>query len=167
MKKLIRIALGLIVAQLASSAWAGQGSFWETEPGSKLELQMSSFTYHYTYDEAHRNVLMVGVERERANGKLDGIAAFSNSFGQPCLYLFPWGNVWHGVAGVDALSVKWTAGLLYGYVEPYENKVPMNYNGFSPGAVLSVAYEFTPGWSAQINMLGTAALMFQLNVTLK
>jgi hypothetical protein len=52
-------------------------------------------------------------------------------------------------------------------VEPYENKVPYNHNGFSPGAIVALAYEFKPGWSAQIDLLGTAAMMFQLNMQIK
>ena len=110
---------------------------------------------------------MVGVEREFTSGKLDGLTAFSNSFGQPCVYVYPWGGVWHGVAGVEELSVKWTAGVLYGYKPPYDNKVPWNNGGFSPAAIVGVAYRLTPDWSAQVNMLGTAALMFQLNMRIR
>jgi hypothetical protein len=163
MKKLIRSAIALIVAQLASGVGASPGDWLDDGQGSKLQLQMSSFTYHYTYDEAHRNVLMVGLERERTNAKLDGVALFSNSFGQPCVYWYPWGAVRRDIMGIHALSFKWTAGVLYGYVAPYENKVPLNYKGISPGAIVALAYQFTPSWSAQVNMLGTAALMFQLN----
>lgn len=75
--------------------------------------------------------------------------------------------MYHGIYGIQSLSFKWTAGLLYGYKEPYENKVPLNYNGFSPGAIIALEYEFKPGWSAQVDMLGTAGLMFQLNMPFK
>jgi len=167
MKKLIVIAIGLIVAQFTSGAWASPEEWFELGQGDKLQLQMSPYTRHRTYDDNHKSVYMIGLERERANGKLDGLNLFTNSFGQPSLYLYPWGGTWHDLWGVDALSFKWTAGLLYGYVEPYENKVPLNYNGFSPAAIIAFSYEFTPGWSAQVNVLGTAALMFQLNMELK
>jgi hypothetical protein len=163
MKKLIRITIGLIVAQLASFAFASPGDWWDDGQDSKLQLQMSTLTYHYTYDEAHRNVLMAGLERERAQGQIDGITVFSNSFGQTCLYLYPWGGITHKVAGVNALSFKWTAGMLYGYVDPYEDKVPLNYKGFSPAAIVALAYQFTPNWSGQVTVLGNAALMFQIN----
>lgn len=164
MKKLIRFPLALIVAQLASVAWAQTESTWLTEPGMRLEWQMSPFTYHYSFSDEHKPVFMVGLEREHANGKLDGVTYFSNSFGQDCVYIYPWGGVYKSIYGIDHLSFKWTAGLLYGYKAPYENKVPLNFNGYSPGAVIALAYEFKPGWSAQINALGTAALMFQLNM---
>jgi len=163
MKKLIRLTVGLIVAQLASGVYASQynGLFENT---SKLHWQLSPYTYHYTYDEEHKNVLMLGLEREQANGKLDGFTAFSNSFGQPCVYVYPWGGAWHGIGGMDALSFKWTAGVLFGYKPPYDKKLPLNYSGYSPVAIMGLAYEFAPGWSVQADMLGNAALMFQLSV---
>ena len=167
MKKLIPLLAGLIVAQIAIGAEARQADGPEASQNVKLHLQLSAYTHHYTYDDEHRNVLMMGLEREYASGKLDGLTAFSNSFGQPCVYVYPWGGVWHGVAGVEDLSVKWTAGVLYGYKPPYDNKVPLNQGGFSPAAILGVAYQFAPGWSAQVNMLGTAALMFQLNMAIR
>jgi hypothetical protein len=167
MKKLIRFLLALIVAQLAPLAWAQNESTWLSEPGMKLDLQMSPYSYHFSPSDDHKPVFMAGLEREHASGKLDGLTFFSNSFGQECVYIYPWGGVYKHILGVEPLSFKWTAGLLYGYKEPYENKVPLNYKGFSPGAIIALAYEFKPGWSAQVNALGTAALMFQLNVRLK
>ena len=166
MKKLIRIAACLIVAQLAGSALAQTASAADSGKGNLLSLQLSPYTRHNTYDDAHKNVIAVGLEREYPNGKLDGISLFRNSFGQTSAYLYPWGGVYHSIGGIQPLSFKWTAGLLYGYKEPYERKVPLNYKGFSPGAVISLAYELKPGWSAQVNMLGTAAFMLQLNVQL-
>lgn len=167
MKKLICIAIGLIVAQLAPIAMAQQSGEVSASPGPTVQWQMSPYTHHFSPSEDHKNVYMIGLEREHANGKLDGVTFFTNSFGQASVYVYPWGGVYKNVFGVKPLSFKWTAGLLYGYVEPYEDKVPLNHNGFSPGAIIALAYEFQPGWSAQVNALGTAGLMFQLNVPFK
>lgn len=169
MKKLIRLLLATIVAQLAPLALAQSQieSTWLREPGMRLDLQISPYSYHFSPSDEHKTVVMVGLEREHASGKLDGISFFSNSFGQESVYIYPWGGVYKNIWGVAPLSFKWTAGLLYGYKEPYENKVPLNYKGFSPGAIIALAYEFKPGWSAQVNALGTSALMFQLNMALK
>ena len=167
MKKLIRIATGLIVAQLAGAALAQQDQpSWAGE-GNKLRWQLSPYTLHFSPSEEHRHVYMVGIEREHSDGKLDGFNLFRNSFGQPSLYIHPWGQVYHNVWDIKPLSFKWTAGLLYGYKEPYENKVPLNYKGFSPGAVIALEYEFSSGWSAQVDMLGTAGMMFQVNLPFK
>jgi len=167
MKKLIQITLGLIVAQLSPMALAQPVSADLVDASPKLSLQVSPYTLHFSPSAEHKNVYMVGLEREHANGKLDGFTVFSNSFGQPSTFIYPWGQVYHNVWGIKPLSFKWTAGLLYGYVAPYENKVPLNYKGFSPGAIIALAYEFKPGWSAQVDALGTAGLMFQLNMPFK
>jgi len=167
MKKLINIALGLIVAQMATLALAQSGSEMPVSEAPKLQIQISPYSYHFSPSDDHENVYMVGLEREHANGKLDGVVFFSNSFGQPSVFIYPWGGVYHNIFGVKPLSFKWTAGLLYGYVEPYEDKVPFNYNGFSPGIVLALAYEFLPGWSVQLDALGNSGLMLQLNMALK
>ncbi len=159
------LTVGLIVAQFTPQALAQQSPApAETKP--KLNLMLSPYTKHFNADTEHKNVVLVGIEREHANGKLDGLALFSNSFGQESVYLYPWGGVYKSVFGVQPLSFKWTAGLLYGYKEPYEDKVPLNYKGFSPGVIFGVAYEFKPGWAAQVNILGTAGMMIQLNVPL-
>ena len=166
MKKTFRIVASLIVSHLAGSAFAQSVPAPDAGNGNLLSFQFSPYTRHNTYDEAHKRVVAVGLEREYPNGKLDGAFLFRNSFGQPSAYLYPWGGVYHSIGGIRPLSFKWTAGLLYGYKEPYERKVPLNYKGFSPGAVISLAYEFKPGWSGQINMLGTAAFMLQFNAPL-
>ncbi len=166
--KLIRIVAAAIVAQLAGFAFAQQpAADGFSQQDNKLNLMFSPYTYHFTYDTEHKEVFMVGVEREHADAKLDGIVLFTNSFGQPTVYLFPWGGAYHDLGGIKGLSFKWTAGLMYGYVEPYQDKVPFNYKGFSPAIVPALAYDFSPGWSAQIDILGNAGLMFQLNVALK
>lgn len=167
MKNKVAITTGLIVAHLAGAVWAQQDGSMADSPTPKLRLQVSPYTLHFSEDTRHENVYMAGLEREHANGKLDGFTLFSNSFGQESVYLYPWGGVYNSVWGINALSFKWTAGLLYGYKKPYENKVPLNYRGFSPGAIVALAYEFKPGWSAQLDLLGTAGLMFQLNVPLR
>lgn len=162
MNKLIRIISAVIVGYFAGTALAQQNSASEAAPASVVRLQVSPFTYHFTHDSAHSDVLMIGLEREYPDGKLDGVTLFSNSFGQPSVYLYPWGQAYHSIGGIKPLSFKWTAGLIYGYKDPYENKVPLNYRGFSPGLIPAFAYEFKPGWTAQLSFLGTAALMFQL-----
>lgn len=77
----IRIASGLIVAYLAGTAWAQQGPATSATDGSKLRWQFSPYTLHFSPSDEHKNVYMVGLEREHANGKLDGGTYFSNSFG--------------------------------------------------------------------------------------
>lgn len=167
MKKLIPLVCGLIVAHLAAPAMAEESFLNILAQDKMLRFQFSPYTHHFTPSEEHRTVVMVGLEREHQGGKVDGVVLFSNSFGQPTIYVYPWGDTYRNVMGVPKLSFKWTAGLMYGYKEPYENKVPLNYKGFNPVVIPAVAYDFESGWSAQLNLLGTAGMMFQINKQIK
>lgn len=166
MKKLIRLVFVLIVALSATLIQAQPSTASPTvaSSGSKLEWQFSPFTWHYRPSDEHKTVLMVGLEREHANGKIDGFTLFSNSFGQPTVYLYPWGGVYHHLWGIAPLSFKWTAGLMYGYVGAYKDKVPLNYSGLSPVVIPALVYQFESGWSVQADFLGTAGMMFQFNL---
>ncbi len=77
-------------SEKGSAAWDG---FTLTEaPGDRIHALFSPYSYHYSRDPEHRHVWLVGTERERANGALAGAVLFSNSFGQPTIYAYPWGG---------------------------------------------------------------------------
>jgi hypothetical protein len=125
-------------------------------------LMYSPATYHYSRDPDHHYVWMVGVERERPNGVVSGFTYFSNSFGQPSAYAYV-GQRLTDFSEWNRLYAQWTAGMIYGYKAPFDDKVPLNYKGFSPGLVLTVGWQLTPTLSTQVNVLGNSALMFQLS----
>lgn len=124
----------------------------------------SPYTVHYSYDEHHKYVWALGLERQLADSRLFGASYFTNSFGQPSGYVYGGQRLMGGFTDYPKLYAQWTAGLLYGYRGEYKDKVPFNHNGFSPGLVLSVGWQFTPAYSAQVNVLGTSALMFQFGM---
>jgi hypothetical protein len=174
----IRVTLALIVAYSAGAALAQSvpaapaaavppdvkpAELKEASP--QLTLMLGSYTHHFNPKPTHRKVYLVGVEREHANAKLDGIVFFTNSFGQPSVYVYPWGGVYKSIFGVDKLAFKWTGGLIYGYRGEFKNEVA-NVGGFAPVIIPGLNYTFKPGWSAQVNMLGKAAAQFQLNMAL-
>ena len=135
------------------------------DSGMKLSLMLSPYTYHFRPKPTHRPVIMVGLEREHPNAKLDGAALFKNSFGQPSIYIYPFGGIYKDIFSVNKLYFKWTAGLVYGYKGEFKNEVA-NVAGLAPVIIVATGYEFTPTLSAQINTLGKAAAQFQLNVKL-
>lgn len=126
------------------------------------EITLSPYAYHFSHDDSHKNVWLVGLERQYADGWLWGGAYFSNSFGQKSGTVYG-GYMWSNLFNVPALYAKLTAGIMYGYVEPYEDKVPFNHNGWSPTIVPAVGWRFTPKDSAQVALLGTAGLLFSYN----
>lgn len=146
-----------------SQAAAPAASTPHTTPtGDTWRVIASPYTYHYSYNPEHRPVHMIGLERQYAGGFVLGGSWFRNSFGQPSAYVYA-GRRFDHVGGYASPFVQLTGGLLYGYKPPFENKVPLNHGGFSPGAVLSLGWQFTPMYSAQVNVLGNSALMFQFS----
>jgi hypothetical protein len=191
MKKLMCAMGCLIVSYFAPSAWAQTAPLPAEEPasvspalpadtsatptatvpkpitntGPKLSLMLSPYTYHFNYRESHRPVRLIGLEREYDNGKLDGVVLFSNSFGQPSIYVYPWGGVYKSIFGVEKLSYKWTGGVIWGYKGEFKDEVA-NIKGFAPVLIFGLTYKIKPGWEAQMNVLGKAALQFQVNAAL-
>jgi hypothetical protein len=129
------------------------------EPTHRGEFSLSPFTHHWSRSPAHKPVVLMALDEQLPGDRFCGVSLFSNSFGQPSVYVYA-GRQLNGVLGMPQVFVKMTAGILYGYVEPYEKKVPMNHNGFSPAIIPVVGYQFNPHDSLQLKVLGSAGLMF-------
>ncbi len=134
------------------------------------ELNVSPFSQHFNHSAEHRPVYAVALQKGEESGNNQGnflgVSAFSNSFGQPSAYAYL-GRRYRGLFGIQPLYAQWTAGVLYGYKPPYQNKVPMNVNGFSPGLIPSVGYQFNERHGVQLTFLGDAALMINFTKRLK
>jgi hypothetical protein len=125
-------------------------------------LVASPWTHHYRYSPEYKPVWALGMERETSDHALYGLALFSNSYGQPSAYAY-YGHVFNNVTSwSESLYVKMTVGVIYGYVHPYEDKMLLNYHGFSPAIIPSLGWHLDHDWSVQANFLGTAAVMFTL-----
>jgi hypothetical protein len=141
---------------LSSSAAVPAGS-------AQWRVMASPYTFHYSRDPKHRPVWMLGMERQRADDLLWGVCYFSNSFGQPSGFLYG-GQRLYDFSAYPQLFAQWSAGLMYGYKGEYQDKVPFNHRGFSPGLVLAIGWQFTPRYSAQVNVLGNSAAMLQVSM---
>jgi hypothetical protein len=128
------------------------------EPTQRGEFSFSPYTHHWNRSPEHRHVVLVALDQTLPGNRLCGVSFFSNSFGQPSVYVYA-GQQFNGVLGVPRLFVKLTAGIMYGYVSPYENKVPLNQNGFSPAIIPSLGYKLSQHDSVQVKLLGSAGLM--------
>lgn len=163
-----RIGLATALAALFSVAHADATSRYcpdflavqgAPEPAHRGELTFSPFTHHWSKNPEHKKVVLVALDEQLPGDRLCGVSFFSNSFGQPSVYVYG-GQQYNQLLGVPNLYVKVTAGVMYGYVAPYENKVPLNYKGFSLAIIPAFGYKLTQHDSVQIKLLGTAALMF-------
>ena len=142
----------------ANPASAESADFWR--------LNYSPYTFHFSRTPDHRYVWLLGAERQYANSTLLGAAFFRNSFGQPSAYAYG-GKRLTNFSRFEPLFAQWTVGVVYGYKGEFANKVPLNYKGFSPVGVLSLGWQFNRTWSAQVNLLGTSAVMYQVSADLR
>ena len=148
-------------AAASTSPAAGADGIGSKFTPSGWDLTLSPYTYHFHPSDEHEYVYAIGVIKRLEGNWIVGGSYFSNSFGQPSGYIYI-GQRYENLPGFEKWYLQWNAGILYGYVEPYEDKVPFNYNGFSPGFVPSIGYKFTDRIYGELNLLGTSGLMFTL-----
>jgi hypothetical protein len=119
-------------------------------------FQTSIYTYHWSSDPDHvSNSKLLNLEFETTTQWVYGFAWFDNSFGQPSQYLYA-GYSWP-LFQKDWAYFKLTGGLLHGYKEPYEDKIPMNSLGVAPAIVPSFGLKYKRVFT-ELEILGTAAL---------
>ena len=164
---LLLLSKPVLAQDSAGESWLSDGFNFKSEVNDRHFVIASPYTMHYNDNEedgGHQFVWLLGFERERENGWLTGLTYFSNSFGQNSLYYYPWGKTYKDFAGVSGLFVKWNAGIVYGYVEPYEDKLPVNFNGFTPAFFPSIGFRSKHDFQTQINLLGRVGFMLQFSV---
>ena len=155
----LAVLLGTAAAAPASHAQEAQPALGA--PFDGWELTVSPYTYHFSREE-HTSVFLAGLERQYASNWLWGGALFSNSFGQPSGTVY-FGYQWDKLFGVEPLYFKLVGGIMYGYVDEYEDKVPLNHNGFSPIILPGLGWRLTPKDALQVIVLGGNGFMFSYN----
>jgi hypothetical protein len=138
---------------LSGHAWREQ-AHWR--------IAVSPYTQHFRTSDEHQRVVALALERQRKDGWLTGGSHFTNSFGQPSAYLYLGRRV-DLPFGPPGLFGQISGGLLYGYRGRFEDKVPFNNNGFSPGALFTLGWQIDRRNAAAVHLLGDAGLMLQLS----
>jgi hypothetical protein len=147
-KKLRLLALSLLLLMLAGNAIAMEIAEWR--------FQTSLYTIHWDSDPEHVDYSkLINFEFETTTRWIYGFAYFDNSFGQPSQYLYA-GYSWP-LFGKDWTYFKLTGGLLHGYKEPYDEKIPMNQLGVAPAIVPTFGFRYKRVFT-EFQILGTAAL---------
>ena len=157
----LRKLLWFVALTLFAAGSARAGLF---EEGDVLMVQAAPDAIHFNSDPEHADYSwLVGLEWQSPSRWLVGAAYFNNSFDQKCEYIY-FGKSWpldfisdHAI--FKNLYFKLTGGLLLGYKEPYEDKIPFNNDGVAPGAAPSLGYKYGD-FNVQLNLLGNAGLMF-------
>jgi hypothetical protein len=130
------------------------------EGGARYEVFASPHTHHWSHDPEHRPVFALAINRHLPEDRFCGLSLFRNSFGQPSAYLYA-GKRWsQPFADWPRVYAQVSAGVIYGYVGRYRDKVPGNIAGFSPAIVPAIGYRLSDRAGVEMQILGTAALMF-------
>ena len=147
--------------QPAASAWSAPEP-WRTD---RFYLATSVYTKHFHYNpdhDDHQNLIQG--EWNITTQWLAGLSLFDNSFGQPTQYLYA-GYRFRPFDSVQPLYFKLTAGLVHGYKDQYQNKIPFNNTGVAPVIIPSVGYCVNRFCSEAV-LFGAAGMMITFGVTL-
>ena len=147
-----------VAAHVTTSIAAGAAENSLLSPGDVIMVQAAPSVIHFDYSSDHvKYSWLVGVEWLRDSRWLAGFSYFNNSFGQICQYYY--GGRWFPLGDGDTnWYLKLTGGVIVGYKDPYEDKVPFNSNGVGPAIIPGLGYKINR-FNVQVNMLGTAGLM--------
>lgn len=155
--KIVIFCYLLVVSQGLRAEDASPAS--DKESGWKIvgwNFQTSLYTKHWSYDENHNNnQYLIDPEIVFANDFLIGFAWFKNSFDQPSEFLYI-GKTWP-LFHSEYFYFKLAGGLLYGYKEPYEDKIPLNGLGIAPAIIPSFGLRYKH-FMMEAQIAGTAAL---------
>lgn len=123
-------------------------------------LQAGAST-HWRESEDHKGTpRLIGIEAEKQARHSFGVSLFNNSFDQFCQYYY-YGYKWQLPSISKSSHFKLTAGLIHGYKDKYEDKIPFNNNGWAPAIIPSIGWKHDR-LGFDVFILGDTGLMFTL-----
>ena len=135
------------------------GGAKEKHSGWKIaewRFQTSLYTHHWSYNPDHNDKQrLLDIEAMFENRWLAGASFFYNSFDQPSEFVYM-GYEWP-LFHSRYFYFQLVGGLIHGYKDPYQDKIPLNGLGVAPAIlpVLGVRYK----WAfSQLLIGGTAAI---------
>lgn len=148
-KSIYLILLGTILLLVAGNAAAFEIKEWR--------FRTSLYTRHWDPEPEHDNsTALINFEFETSKKWFYGFAWFDNSFGQPSQYLYA-GYSWK-LFRKDWAYFSLSGGLLNGYDEPNENKIPLNGLGIAPAMIPTFGVKHKRVF-AEVQILGNAAIV--------
>ena len=151
-----RLILILLVFLLSKTVSAE-----ESEPEHvRYYMQIGGYIHFSSREDHDGPPVLVAVERSKSSNYYYGLALFNNSFNQFSQFLyvgreFPWQRV-H-----ETFRFRLSFGLVHGYRDEFEDELPLNYKGFSPGLVPSIGFKRN-GVGFDMALLSNAGLMLSV-----
>ena len=156
----VRTCLAFVLLMFSMAVYADDpGTETEEPSGWKISgwnIQTSLYTKHWDPEPDHTDhQKLIGPELVFENNYLVGLAIFRNSFDQPSQFLYI-GKTWR-LFRSDYFYFKLVGGLLHGYKEPYEDKIPLNGLGVAPAILPSFGIRYKRVM-VEAQIAGTAAI---------
>ena len=142
-----------IYAEVDTASEAKESNGWKI---SGWGIQTSLYTKHWDPEPDHTDhQKLIAPELVFENHYMVGLAIFRNSFDQPSQFLY-FGKTWR-LFRTDWFYFKLVGGLLHGYKEPYEDKIPFNGLGVAPAILPSFGIRYKRVM-LEAQIAGTAAI---------
>jgi len=121
-------------------------------------VQTSVYTIHFkSGPDLNDRQWLIDVEHKGSRGPLFGVALFSNSFKQPCQYVYI-GKIWKPLRVAPGFFLKLTGGVLHGYEGEHREEIPFNGSGVAIVAVPSIGFK-TGRFQTEVVVFGIAGAM--------
>jgi hypothetical protein len=167
-----RAILAAISTALALSAVPSSVRAQWVADGDQFRIAYGPSAYHFSGSDGHvkyNHMVSAELLTSRwtfwgAERTQIGLALLDNSFGQFSQYVFA-GQEWDlGRFAGGQVFGNVTAGLLHGYKDPYENKIPFNQLGIAPVIIPALGWRYQR-FSLFATVLGTNGFLFAASWT--
>lgn len=143
-----------------NGSWYALPESWEVQGWN---INTSIHTTHFKPEDYHVNdQKLLGVEARFDRNWVIGGAVFDNSFGQDSQFLYL-GKSWY-LGDSEHWYGKLMVGLLHGYEEPYEDKIPFNGLGIAPALIPALGFRYK-WFRVEANLGGVSTLTFTAGVS--
>ncbi|MCU7939152.1 MAG: hypothetical protein KZQ64_06425 [gamma proteobacterium symbiont of Bathyaustriella thionipta] len=116
---------------------------------------------HFTDSEDYKGTpYFFSAEVHRKDQWLYGLGLFNNSFDQFSQYLYG-GYQFKFKDSLKNFHTKITAGIIHGYKDEFQDKIPLNNSGFAPAIIPSLGWK-KDKLGVDVILLGNAGVLFTI-----
>lgn len=124
-----------------------------------IYFSTSIATRHFRPDDAHNNTQhLLNLEWNYRDNTVVGAAYFKNSYRQPTTLVY-WGKKYRPFDTAPDAYIKVVGGLIHGYKDEYQDKIPLNKYGTAPVILPAVGYCYKQ-FCTEVIVFGTAGAMW-------
>lgn len=147
--------LSLCLLNMSANAWQFYNKYRDA-----IYLNGATYT-HFSHSEDHQGPpILLSAEIIKPNRLFYGLSLFNNSFGQFSQYVYV-GKEFRLDKYVDGMRSKISAGIIHGYKDEFQDKIPFNDYGIAPAIIPGIGYQ-KKKWGFDIYLMGAAGLLFDV-----